>query len=145
MSQASAIRPALPTVPAASLPTGSRKLWKGWQIAYVIGRTVFLIGFFLLMEHRHGHDTSLLLSTSLGNKMFVQALMLLAIGTFFEMVLFALLNWWEAKQPASGVIWRVAAVMGGEALLWLFCFLPVFYVMFLGPAAVEIMNTLSHN
>jgi hypothetical protein len=143
MSQASGIHSALPILSAPAAPSGARRLWKNWQIAYVLGRTVFLLGFFFLTENRRFHDTSLLISTALGNRMLVQALIGLSIGTILEMLLFALINWWEAAKPTSRVIWRVATVTASEALLWVFCFIPAFYVMFLGPAAVEIMRNFS--
>jgi hypothetical protein len=143
MSQASGIRTALPTLSTPAVTGGASRLWKNWQIAYVLARTIFLIGFFFLMENRRYHDTSLLITSVLGNKLLIQALILLGIGTCLEMLLFALINWWEAKRPTSCVIWRVATVVSSEALLWVFCFIPAFYVMFLGPAAIEIMNTFS--
>jgi hypothetical protein len=145
MSQVTDVRSGLPDISDPAGPHDALQLWKRRQIAYVVGRAVFLIGFFFLMEHRHDHDAGPLLSTALGNRMVVQAFILLAVGTFFEMGLFALINWWESKRPESGVVWRVFTVLGSEALLWVSCFLPVFYVMFLGPAAVEIMNILSRN
>jgi hypothetical protein len=145
MSQVTDVRSGLPDISDPAAPSGALQLWKRWQISYVVGRTVFLIGFYFLMEFQHNHDTGLVLSTALGNRMLVQAFILLAVGTFFEMGLFGLINWWEFKRPKSGVVWRVFTVLGSEALLWVTCFLPAFYVMFLGPAAVEIMNLLSRN
>jgi hypothetical protein len=97
------------------------------------------------MEYRHNHDAGRLLTTAMGNRMVVRAFVLLAVGTFFELGLFALINWWEFKRPASRVVGRVFTVLGSETLLWVFCFLPAVYVMFLGPAAVEIINLLSRN
>jgi len=143
MSQASGIRSALPIIADPAIPAGARKLWKRWQIIYVVGRAVFFVGFFFLMECRRLHDASLVLSEALGNRMLIRAMILLVVGTFLEMLLLALMNSWEAKQPRTGVFRLSVAVIASESLLWFFCFLPAFYVMVLGPAAVEIMKIVT--
>jgi hypothetical protein len=102
-----------------------------------------LIGFFLLMEFRHGRDPSQLLGTLFGSKLPLQATALLAVGTLLELVLFAVLNRWHARLPQSGVAGRTLTGLAGETVLWVVCFAPVFYIMFVGPAIVEIVNTLS--
>jgi hypothetical protein len=145
MSQASGIHPALPDISAPAIPIGDRKLWKRWQIIYVILRTVFFVGFFFLMEYRRLHDASLLLRSALGNRVLIQAIILLFAGTVLEMLLLALMNSWEAKQPKSRVFRRSVTVIACESLLWFFCFLPAFYALVLGPAAVKIMKLVSHD
>jgi hypothetical protein len=145
MSQASGIRSALPDIAAPEIPIGNRKLWKRWQIVYVLVRTVFFVGFFLLIEFRRLQDVSLLLSTSLRNRVLIQAIILLSIGTILEMLLLALLNSWEAKQLKSGVFRRSVTVIACESLLWFFCFFPAFCALVLGPAASAIMKLVSHD
>jgi hypothetical protein len=142
MSQASGIRSALPAFSDPTIPAGDRKLWKRWQIVFVIGRTVFLLGFFVLMEYRRVHDLNLVLSQAVENHALIRAISLLAVGTFLEVLLFALINRWEAKQPTSSL--RSVTVLAGGSLLWLFCFLPGLYALVLGPAAMAIMKTISH-
>src|SRR5262249_56876390 len=97
MSQASGVRSALPAVSVVTSADSGGKLWKRWQITYVVGRAVFLIGFFLLMEYHHGRDPSLLLDTLFGSKLSLHATALLAVGTLLELVLFAVLNRWRDR------------------------------------------------
>jgi hypothetical protein len=143
MSQASGVRSALPPVSVVTSAGGGGKLWKRWQITYVVGRAVFLIGFFLLMEYHHGRDPSLFLGTLFGSTLPLQATTLLAVGTLLELVLFAVLNRWRDRRPQSGVALRSLTGLAGETVLWVVCFAPAFYIMFVGPAIVEIVNTLS--
>lgn len=139
MSQLSSQLPAsIPT-----FPRGLGRLWHGWQLAWIIGRTLFLVGFFFLTLHTRP-ETSLLLTTDAGKKMLIQGIGLLVLGTGVELLLFGILNHWHAARPTSGRGLRVAVGVIGEGALCLFCFLPAFFILSIGPAALGIMENLSH-
>ncbi|HMF13086.1 MAG TPA: hypothetical protein VKE94_12300 [Gemmataceae bacterium] len=144
MNQASGIREPLPAVSLVTTSGSGGKLWKRWQITYVLFRAIFLLGFFFLMEGRHGRDP-LRLESLLDNRLLVQAMALLTLGTLLELGLFTVLNRWQYRRPNSGVAWRALIALAGESILWAVCFLPVFYFMLVGPAVVEIVNTLSRS
>jgi hypothetical protein len=119
-------------------------VWQGWQLAWIIGRTLFLIGFFILTLHTRYAETSLLLTTEAGKKMLIHGIGLVVLGTGLELLLFGILNHWQTSRPASGRGLRIALGVTGEGALCLFCFLPAFFILSIGPAALGIMENLSH-
>jgi hypothetical protein len=140
MSQASSqLSASIPT-----FPTSLGRLWHGWQLAWIIGRTLFLVGFFFLTLHTRHAESSLLLTTEAGKRMLIQCVGLVVLGTGVELLLFGILNHWQAARPASGRGLRIAVGAIGEIALCVFCFLPAFFILSIGPAALGIMENLSH-
>jgi hypothetical protein len=144
MSHSSGLHGAFTSGPFPAMPTHLGRLWKGWQLTLILGRTFCLVGFFLLMLHTRYDAMSVLLTTPLGKKMLVHCIGLIVLGTGLELLMFAVLNHWEAARPGSGRgLWLGLAAFG-EVALCLFCFLPAIYVVAIGPAAVGIMENLAH-
>jgi hypothetical protein len=83
--------------------------------------------------------TQLLVTTGPGQKLLVQAVIFSMVGTGLELVLFWLLNRWNA---AAGVLRFVLFAVAEFALLWFF-FLPAFFAISVGPAALSILENLS--
>lgn len=127
------------TVSASPSCTGSTPRWKDWQWFLVVGRALFLIGFLVLMFLLRPGTTQLLVTTGPGQKLLVQAVIFSMVGTGLELVLFWLLNRWNA---AAGVLRFVLFAVAEFALLWFF-FLPAFFAISVGPAALSILENLS--
>jgi hypothetical protein len=127
---------------AAPVPRSSwslNRLCTRWQWALIAGRTGFLIGLLLLILLTRPGSAHLLLGTWPGQKMLAQAFAFILVGTVIELVLFGLLNRWQSV--GQGIRFGLIAV-GEAALLWFF-FLPAFFVLSVGPAALNIMENLS--
>jgi len=142
MTVASGIQAVLEDAPSSLVRPGMLRFWKSWQIAWVVGRSAFLVSFFALMYSIRQEQTSLLLTTSVGLRMLLAALVILLIGTALELVLFAILNRREKARPYSGRLWRTGLLAIGELTLNLFFYLPAFFVMAAGPAAISISETM---
>ncbi len=127
------------TVSASPSSTGPAPLWKDWQWFLVVGRALFLIGYLVLMFLLRPGTTQLLVTTGPGQKLLVQAVIFLMVGTGLELVLFWLLNRWNV---AVGVLRFVLFAVAEFALLWFF-FLPAFFAISVGPAALSILENLS--
>jgi hypothetical protein len=140
MSQASSRPPV--SIPALSTSFG--RLWHGWQLAWIIVRTLFLVGYFFVMLHTRHDDTSLLLTTNAGNKMLIQGAALIILGTGLELLLFGILNHWQAARPTSGRGLRIAVGVIGEIAFLAFCFVPAMFILSIGPASLRIMENLMH-
>jgi hypothetical protein len=125
---------------SASLPSsGPVPRWQDWQWFLVVGRILFFIGFLVLMFLLRPGTARLLAASWPGQKLLLQTVLFLMAGTTLELALFWLLNRWKAV--AGGL--RFALLAAAELVLLGFFFLPAFFAMSVGPAALSILENLS--
>jgi hypothetical protein len=116
--------------------------WTNWQLKWAVIQIGLGLAFFSAMLLAHYSYTSLLLTSSIGFKMLVEALVWLLIGV--GGILAAcwvldrrLVGWHQRQQGASVGLYLVLA--GVQFIVF---FMPVFFVVRDGPIVIQISQTL---
>lgn len=128
------------SIPA--IPKPPRPWWTAGQMIWLGSRSFALLvvlGLLLLVRF---DLTSLLFTTALGKKLLLEAAALVLIGTGVELVFFFGLNYALPPEDAGRHARRRLWTILGSGVLTLFFFVPGLFTLWVGPAAVRIVEVL---
>jgi hypothetical protein len=118
------------------------RLWTPGQMKWVLGRAgalaIFLLGL-LLVQFKY---TSILFTHQHGQRMLVMAVALAALGMAVEMALWLALNRFLPPWDQGKRIIRLGLTWSLGAMFFVLFYLPLVFVLIVGPATIRISETL---